>query len=83
MTDSKKRAAAQNAIFGLVYGGRRTPAARRYVHVVFDDCPEQWGDKKILGVYAEGRAAKDAMLKIKGGDPVSGQYVEVQKWRVK
>lgn len=80
-----KRVTAQAQTFAKAYGSGDKPQGLRprYVHVIFDDCPEQWGDKKIIGVYAEGKAAKDAMLKIKGGDPVSGQYIEVQRWRVK
>lgn len=55
----------------------------RYVYGVVDDCPAEWGDKAVLGLFWAKRDARDFALKTKGADPVSGQYIEVQKWRIK
>lgn len=55
---------------------------RLYVYVVFDDCPEQFGDKRIIAILANNKTATDFMLKEKGKNVMAGQYLEVQRWRV-
>lgn len=41
----------------------------RYVYGVVDDCPAEWGDKAVLGLFYAKRDAWDFALKTKGTEP--------------
>ena len=56
---------------------------RKTVYVIFNNCPEEWADKEVLGVYRNKRDADREAKIIIGGNSVAMQYVEVQKWRLK
>jgi len=62
--------------------GGPVKAVRRYVYLVIDNCPAEWGEKAVLGVR-DTKKADDFMLREKGKDAVANQYYEVQKWRVR
>ena len=62
---------------------RRLVDGPRHVHVVFDATPTEFGEPRILGVFADRAAAVRWMNEEKGKEPVGNQYLEVQRWRVR
>lgn len=47
------------------------------VYIVFDDCPVDFSDKKILDVYGDALSAHRQVTKEKKDDPYKNQYLTV------
>jgi len=82
MADAKRQHAAKLYAEGKVERLERLQYLSESVYVLYDDTPDDCGER-LLGVFSTREAASTARLLKVGAAPVKMQYLDVQKWRVK
>ena len=55
----------------------------RYVWIVIDDLPEEFGIPEICGVFDNAKAAKAEAEALRQIDNYKNQYVRIAKWTVR
>jgi hypothetical protein len=53
------------------------------IYILFDDCPSEWGNKYIIGVYAKPKDANKELIRLKLRDSYTHQYVKVIRRKLK